>query len=269
MIKFTSQQIQDIVNLYVRKNKSTCEIAKIYDVSVCTILRRLRHQNITIKNSSDSHKKYTIDENYFDSIDCEDKAYFLGLMFADGYNNTDKSDARITLQAKDKKILEQFNCYIKSNKPLRKDRQYIKLVMENKKISIDLAKHGCVKAKTHILEFPQLDRKLYQHFIRGYFDGDGCITVNSTTQIPNISITSTEMLLTEIQNILIEKSGLSKTKFVKRHKDRKDKITTMCYCGHNNALKFYHYIYHKTNLFLQRKKDKFEQVFKEKNLKYE
>lgn len=45
-------------------------------------------------------------------------------------------------------------------------------------MSSDIAKIGGIKCKTHLLTFPSINVLPYElipHFIRGYFDGDGCI----------------------------------------------------------------------------------------------
>ena len=45
-------------------------------------------------------------------------------------------------------------------------------------MSSDIAKAGAMQCKTHLLTFPStniLPHELISHFIRGYFDGDGCI----------------------------------------------------------------------------------------------
>lgn len=37
------------------------------------------------------YRKYEINQDFFDEINTQEKAYFLGILFADGYNNYDKS----------------------------------------------------------------------------------------------------------------------------------------------------------------------------------
>lgn len=64
-------------------------------------------------------RKYTLDEHYFDIIDTQDKAYYLGLLFSDGCNNICRYAVRIGLQERDKEILEKFSYDIKTNRPLR------------------------------------------------------------------------------------------------------------------------------------------------------
>lgn len=136
------------------------------------------------------------DENYFEIIDTPQKAYFLGLMYADGYVSHSKRllgnnkiyicyKMSISLQEQDKSILELFKRELKRpnelikiiNKDISINRaiQYC-FTVSGQKIHDDLVKHGCVENKSLILQFPKtVPEKLMSHFIRGYFDGDGCI----------------------------------------------------------------------------------------------
>jgi len=268
-IKFTTEQIGDIINDYLINKLSSKEISIKHNVSLWTILRLLKRKNIKINNPSDCHKKYKINDDYFNKIDSEDKAYFLGLLFADGYNDTKNNVASITLQSIDVNILNIFNYKLNSNKPLRNDRNYLRLVIENKKISNDLNKLGCIQAKTHKLKFPKLKSKYIRHFIRGYFDGDGCITWSKNKLIPQFSIVGNESFLIEMQNILIKNLGLNKTKFIKRHKERDNNITSLVYGSYGNCIKLYHYLYDNSNYFFDRKKNKFIEIFTILNIKYD
>lgn len=215
-------------------------------------------------------KKYNIDDTYFEKVDTEDKAYFLGLLYADGYNDTKNNCIRIILAEPDQYILETFKEYLKTNKPLRYYERTSKnpnwkncwaIDIENKKMCLDLEKLGCMKAKTHILKFPteeQLPSYLHNHFIRGYFDGDGCITTNSNSYF--ISFVGNADFIKKVQEILIKEINFSKTKLSKRHKDRIDNIVTLIYGGNIQLLRFRDYIYKDATVFLTRKKDKFYKI---------
>jgi hypothetical protein len=63
----------------------------------------------------------------------------------------------------------------------------------NTKIVSDLYKHGCVNNKTFKIKLPKLREDLIRHFIRGYFDGDGCIS------LPNIKILGNEDFISSLQ----------------------------------------------------------------------
>lgn len=259
--KLSPESKIEIIKNY--EHQSITFLGKKYGVSSQAIYQLLKKRNVPIKSSTKSKRKYDIYDDYFENIDTEDKAYFLGLMYADGYNNTDKGEASITLQSGDTKILDVFREKLKTNKPLRIDRTYHKLALENKKISKDLARHGCVQAKTFKLKFPKLKKELVRHFIRGYFDGDGCITQSG--KYPMFNIVSTKSFVTSIQNIFIEELGLSKTKLSIRHPENKNNIRTLMYGSFGNCVPIYHYLYDNSSIFLKRKKDKFENLLNEQN----
>ena len=144
--------------------------------------------NFGIKNKG--YRTYSLNEEYFDFIDTQDKAYYLGLLFADGCNNVPRNSIHLDLQIDDKEIIEKFKLDIGSNRPLRiinkKDTQIgnrivkadnikpqVCLELSSKHLSESLEKHGMVKNKSLVLDFPKISESLYSHFIRGYFDGDG------------------------------------------------------------------------------------------------
>lgn len=63
-------------------------------------------------------RKYNFNEHYFDIIDCQEKAYWLGFFAADGYNHVDKGCIEVRLHKQDKEILEKFKSCIKADNPI-------------------------------------------------------------------------------------------------------------------------------------------------------
>lgn len=132
-------------------------------------------------------RKYPLDENVFEVINTEEKAYWLGFLYADGYVSDSKNDIEIGLAEKDLEHLNKARMFFQTDRPLHKkvkrmnDREYIgyKLMITSNKIKTDLINKGCVNKKSLILKFPteeQVPKFLLSHFIRGYFDGDGSVT---------------------------------------------------------------------------------------------
>ena len=76
------------------------ELSKMYNVSTIVIKDRLKRNNISIRSNSESHRKYSLDENYFDIIDTPNKAYILGFICADGCVS-DRNELIIGLSLKD------------------------------------------------------------------------------------------------------------------------------------------------------------------------
>ena len=208
---------------------------------------------------STAKRKYKLNENIFSKIDNEVSAYWLGFLYADGYNHTKKSSVTLCLHNLDINMLEKFSLFLETDKPIRRNTENSsKVVIENKKISKDLEKLGVIQAKTHKIEFPNfLDEKMEKHFIRGYFDGDGSITYGRKLNVSaTISLVSTKNFLDEIcKRIEIHFN------YTKRHKNKEDNIYTINSGGICNILKFYNYLYKDSNIFLLRKKEKFEKWF--------
>lgn len=119
-------------------------------------------------------------KDYFRNINTEEKAYWLGFLYADGCI-TDKRII-VDLHIKDIEHIKKFQKYVDSSHKLwihGDNDQYVRLVVGCKEMCIDLCQNGCVPRKSLILSFPDktiVPTDLMSHFIRGYFDGDGCLS---------------------------------------------------------------------------------------------
>jgi hypothetical protein len=135
--------------------------------------------------STMANKKYTFDENYFTHIDSPEKAYWLGFLFADGYNTDD--EIVIELAKKDITHLVKFKKTIKATQLISTRSKYDKNQLNTKEFasirisSREMCKilsiHGMIKNKTYTLKYPDINSEYDRHFIRGFFDGDGCIFI--------------------------------------------------------------------------------------------
>ena len=80
------------------------EIARNYNISAPTVWYWLKKRGIKIRGK----RKYKIIESYFDEIDTKEKAYFLGLLYADGYNYTAGKNKHFSLSLVDTDVLILF-----------------------------------------------------------------------------------------------------------------------------------------------------------------
>ena len=115
-------------------------------------------------------------EGYFDVIDTEFKAYFLGFFMADG--NNCNGVLKIKLHVRDKKILEIFSLNILGKNTVLYYEDTAILKFGSLKMSKRFTELGIVPRKSyHKTDIPkQIPDNLIRHFVRGYFDGDGCIS---------------------------------------------------------------------------------------------
>ena len=186
-------------------------------------------------------------------------------MYADGYNNEKTGRVKIALAKKDVDILHKIKDCFETNRPLYsskiKEGCYETLTIVNIKISDDLRKLGVVQAKTHILKFPIfLEEEFVRHFIRGYFDGDGCLTGAYQTYGTNkekkkiswsVSIEGTTCLLNKLGEILKNKINVNHC-LTTRHKNSTH-IQSMRFKGNKQLTRFLDWIYEGSTIHLDRK----------------
>ncbi len=107
-IKIIEDNSQRIIDMY-NNGISIKTIAKYFEVDKKTISNHLKNNNVVIQNNQHLGKDcYKINENFFDNFSTPNQAYILGLLYADGYCNSNKNMIRITLQEEDKELLEKY-----------------------------------------------------------------------------------------------------------------------------------------------------------------
>ena len=123
-----------------------------------------------------------------------------------------------------------------------------------------------VPHKTMILEFPDwIDKDLYSHFCRGYFDGDGCISLakNNYNKSATINMVGTRMFLEKVAEIIKCDTGVEV--YVNRDNRAKDPICVLR-CGiKNDVIKVLDWLYRDATIYMQRKYDKYKEFFKNIN----
>lgn len=275
----------EICNLY-KSGNSLSDIAKKLSISKSMAYRCLKKNNIdTKKNSSHYIKKlydYEIDDSFFEKIDTEEKAYILGFLYADGNLHKKNYHIKLKLQERDKYILEAMNIALKSNKPLyfhkkiKKEHQnQFSIVISNKKMYNDVIKIGLYPDKTYDLRFKKVfDDKLYSHFLRGYFDGDGCICVYNNRpkymskktglekeynrQMGEVSFTGTKLMCIWLKDFLLK--NLKIESHINDNKKHDSRITNLKITTQHGIFKFYEFLYKDAHIFLERKKEKFNKL---------
>jgi len=263
-VKIKEEFKKDIVKSYI-KGKPLKYLAQKYNTSKNPIRKLLIKQGIEIRSHSEESKKHKIKEDYFENINNEEKAYVLGFLYADGCNT--RKGLGMFLQKRDKKFLERIiSCLLENKEDVKllckenKKTNSYGFILSRKAISESLTKQGCVPNKSLILRFPtqkQVRSDLVFHFIRGYFDGDGCVTYNKKKDLLQVTFLGTEEFLLELQKILFLKNIDS---FLYDIKETKIKNL---YISLNSREKLYKELYKNSTIFLKRKFKKFKQKFGE------
>lgn len=263
----------DIIKKYL--NGLSCpEIAKECGCNPSYINAVIKKSGTERRKAGEVNRKYKINESYFNEIDNEEKAYFLGFLFSDGDNNTRKHVVRLRLQEKDLDILERLNSLIENESPVRvipyrekstafKNGQDVAcLIINSRRVSDRLNEIGFTPKKSFTINYPAIPRELDRHFIRGYFDGNGSFGItnskcNGYTQIRfYLDIDGSDNILSVMQVILVQEMDLSITKRSVRAENTDGKVVTLRYSG-EQALKIMDWIYKDSSIKMDRKYQKY------------
>ena len=151
-------------------------------------------------------------------------AYVLGFWYADGsveYSPQIRGHY-IRVGSTDKEVVSYIKLVLKSehkiNVPPRPGRKIFYLLrIGSSQMFHDLHQLGVVERKSNIIVFPRVPKEFLSDFIRGYFDGDGCVSIEksksgSYQRLVTVFTSGSKQFLLQLQSILMEQAYLSLTK---------------------------------------------------------
>lgn len=249
-------EINNIVQKYLN-GISTVKLGEEYKVSDHTVASWLRKQKVDIREAGKVSK---INQNIFENIDNEIKAYTLGLIMSDGnITKAPYNTCSITLTQDDGYILEDINEQLLgglgniliTHKQDPKPRMVLQF--NGKKIKEDLAKYNIVPAKSHLLsELPtNIPEELYHHFIRGLYDGDGVCSFYTLHKKKKVRIgycAANENFTKSYRDFLVNKIGLRKNKLFNT-----GNCWQCSWASFADLQAFFNYVYQDAHIFLGRK----------------
>lgn len=173
---YSCKEIKQLVNT----DRTT--IHTIADENNLTVLKHQRNRNI--KNS-------LFKDDYFSVIDTEAKAYYLGLIYSDGYVRKHHNGyfLGISLKVSDIEIVERLAKELCCNNSIAIRNRETNFghgsmcefeTCNSKKLFDDLARFDIIPDKSHkSMSFKNIEelipQHLIRHFLRGLIDGDGSI----------------------------------------------------------------------------------------------
>ena len=171
----------NIAELY-NKGYTANEIAKVYGYKTRnSILQKLEKLNVKrrvwneVQSSIKPYSWFSMER-----IDCELKAYLLGLLLTDGYVNSNRGYFGIDLTDKDviEFIANKINIKYSSVPERDKCKNKYRIIIYGKNNVNNLFRLGVTDRKTFTTNGPQLKKrelKYLNYIIRGVIDGDGWI----------------------------------------------------------------------------------------------
>jgi len=252
----TDKQTEVWHKLHTEEKMSQREIAKIYGVHRETVRRNFKKRGLP---SFNYHNMIKHDEKKFFEISTEEDAYWLGFIYADGYVS-DNNNFELSLKLSDFNHLKKFKDYLNLSTKIIKDDFRCRIVYKNKILVDNLKRLGVKPRKSLSLSFPEkVPVSLLRHFLRGYFDGDGSISIykkkrkTMTSKIVNFSLLGTREFLDGARDYFPIDFG----KYVKNHGSEK---TLVLSTAHKKARKIIVWLYSDSNVYLDRKYKKSKQI---------
>lgn len=206
-------------------------------------------------------------------------AYILRYIATDGCVSEERV-LRLGLTIKDESLLYKIKKIMEFGGPVLRrisrasGKEYESSYMNiyNREIVKDLKELGIVQNKTFILgAFDFVPKEYELDFVRGVFDGDGSVgrqcgeKCKNNHQIRVRFFSASKEFLTYIKNVLT-RNGLTD---VKIYQDLRKK-TNFYYILYstNDSINFYNKIYNGASIYLDRKKEKFDELVS-KRIEYE
>lgn len=262
---FSEQEKQYIIKSY-KEGKSLRDLSSELGYARQTLSKLLKESEVAIRDNTENSRKYSHNENFFEEIDTEAKAYWLGFIYADGYIQSKvenrSQQVGITLSAVDKGHLLKFKESLEATNPIMDyvgsgynvDGIFSKILLTSQKTVDDLKRHGVNEQKTYDLQFPDFLRDdLVRHFVRGYFDGDGSINYQeryaNKYKAYQIGFTGSLHMIEGINSFFGKKNKICK----------KGNAYYVNYAGVKQVNDFINIMYEDATLYLDRKYDKVQE----------
>lgn len=254
---FSQIDIDDIISKY-NSGLSLKKIGLAYNCSSKPIKRIILDNGGTIRDNSEAIHKYKVNEGYFDQIDTPSKAYVLGFLYADGCNYINHKTWvfhwQIILKSDDVDLLEDIKNEVgytgivdtKERFAHGRLREYSRLTVCNRHMCEKLAELGVTPNKTYSLSFPTwMHSALLPHFVRGFFDGDGCID-----KMGHASFAGSESFVRQLSEIIAHTCNLK----CNLYQCKQSNCTYQCHMsGKLNSKIFLDWIYKDADIKMERK----------------
>lgn len=265
--------------------KSTTQWAEETGIDSTIISRRIRMgwTEDRLFQKMNPSPRYSFNKYYFDAIDDEHKAYWLGFIWCDGYmairdrNNRISYEFKLSLSEMDASHLEKFNKDINGNykihyydmSPSGFATKYkeARLLITNQHFGQTLVeKYGLIPQRSDCSKILKcIPEHLIKHFIRGVIDADGSFYKYRITEKGHnvdkyrVSIGTNEDIVRFIENHLMNNGIINVTerKLYQRHEGQDGEYKTLEISSKTQALNILRYIYKDASIYLDRKYQKY------------
>lgn len=162
------------------EGEGAASIAKREGVTEVTVRRALRRSGVVMRPPG-KPRTCAVNERYFERVEDEARAYWLGFLLADGC--VTNGALRVRLAERDRAHLEALRAAMGSTHAItevtgggfKADARHVDWAVKSKVLCEGLGRWGVVPRKSGHEVAPELPHELVRHFWRGVLDGDGWV----------------------------------------------------------------------------------------------
>lgn len=267
--KIIPQEHKDAMVKSYLDGKTAKQSAEPFGYSWMACISELKRRGIATRTNSQTHRKYKVNETFFDNIDTEEKAYWLGFLTADG--NIKKTAIQLHISSKDREHLLKFIKALRSEHPVYdriattkgKKHKVCGVNIGSAKLSDAVQKLGVKPRKSFVVKpCMLLPPDLVRHYWRGVVDGDGCLSRSRSRKTGN---GSPKWSINLVGSRFITKAfsdwvrGFTKTKAKIR---RRGRVWNIGYSGNGIATAVIKTLYEDATVYMTRKMERAANVMK-------
>jgi hypothetical protein len=252
--------------MYLEEQLSIGVIAGKMGCSICKVQKYLKREGITRTNHDSKKllsKQKQHNSTFFDIIDTEEKAYWLGFFYADGYLDKDGSVLKIDLSSKDALHLQRFadifqrEVLVYARSADKRNGRIYKTAncavccayLWNALIAKGIKQGNTLSEDVSVFE--HVSEELMHHFVRGFFDGDGSVYRNKKGL--EFGFVGSFSFMFHLRKVIVSSVGLVAPKLNENHK-----ITNLRWNGNGVSERFKRWLYDDATIWLERKRDVFD-----------
>lgn len=261
---FTDSEEAEIAKIY-QAGHSAKAIARAYGlshhISICAALGR---QGIQQRAAPERNRLYRLNPHVFDAIDNETAAYWWGFIYADGC--VSRRTLTTTLHRKDRDHLARLRDFMRATSPIVDIMANDGMGSKTPQSRVDFTDRDMASRLRALGILPHRPRfdlvtanlpdNLRQHWIRGFFDGDGSARKANNTRGGSLVFCGQRSLLEWIRAVFAECVGTNPNLAVTACNH-----SSICYyyiSGNRQARNAAAYMYDGATIWLPRKREVYE-----------
>lgn len=260
---------REICNFYLQGNSLNKTKEKFNFKNIKEVKKILLQNNIRIRSRQEQNKYNPQNQGSVENYNCfspvnldKEGAYWLGFIAADGTVRKNRNQIKVGLSLVDKNHLIKLKSFVKCNNKIQEREtkngyDTCELLFSHKQIKNDLSIYGIIPNKTYTnsISMKKIPQELKPYFLLGYLDGDGSFSLNKKTKQCVLKIVSYgDKILKEFNNLC------NNTGYLYKYKKGNNFLYSLEFST-TQTMKILS-LYDKSEIFLDRKKQKFKEIQK-------